>query len=59
MKTKPICHRDGSVTYWATYAQVWRHHVGYVPDYELASMPANERQRIINHFLRTPERLTR
>jgi hypothetical protein len=57
MNTKPICHRDGSITYWSTYKQVWFHRHIWLPDYELAAMPEHERKRIINH-LHLTERLT-
>lgn len=45
----PVCHRDGTVSYWSVYDQSWRVRVAHVPDRELAAMPDRERQRVIRH----------
>ena len=42
----PICHRDGTVTYWSVYHQVWVHRAAAVPDCELAAMREQERCRV-------------
>lgn len=39
-------HRDGTVTYWSVYEQVWNHRAEVVPDRELAAMSGDERKRI-------------
>lgn len=49
-KTATKFHRDGSVTYWSVYEQVWKERVFFVPDNELAAMPGQERERVIRHI---------
>jgi len=39
-------HRDGTVTYWSVYEQVWHHRAVVIPDQELAAMTDSERKRI-------------
>lgn len=38
-------HRDGTVTYWSVYQQLWRRHQFTVPAAELAAWSAAERSR--------------
>lgn len=42
-------HADGTLTYWSVYRQSWVEHVWPVdvPDRELAAMPQDEREQII------------
>lgn len=40
-------HDDGTVTYWSVYHQHWA--LGIPPVRELAAMPADERDRTIQH----------
>lgn len=49
-KTATKFHRDGSVTYWSIYDQTWKKRVFFVPDEELAAMPGQERERVIQHI---------
>jgi len=50
-KMRPILHRDGSVTYWSVYRQVWcRHHTTLVEDQEYAAMSAADRQQVLKHM---------
>lgn len=42
-------HRDGKVTLWDVYAQRWVT-TSQVRDEVLASLPADERQRVIRHL---------
>jgi hypothetical protein len=41
---KTICHRDGTVTYWSAYDQVWKRHEREISDRELAEMGSEERE---------------
>lgn len=45
-----ILHKDGTVTYWSVYSQVWERRVLSVPDEEYAAMPEKERNAIIRHL---------
>jgi hypothetical protein len=47
---KSICHRDGTVTYWSVYDQVWENHVEFISDRELAAMSSQERERVYWHL---------
>lgn len=47
-----ICHRDGTVTFWSVYKQVWVHRALSVPDEELAAMNEAEREKVIRHLER-------
>lgn len=42
-------HRDGTLTYWSVYDQVWirRAPMSSIPDQELAAMPRAIRTRIM------------
>ena len=45
---KTTFHRDGSVTFWNVYTQLWETcDSSSISDSILASLPANERERII------------
>lgn len=44
-------HRDGTVTYWSVYQQVWARG-DRVSDRELAAMSTEERERTIRHLTR-------
>lgn len=50
---KTIFHRDGTVTYWSVYQQVWVKRASRVPDHELAAMSPKERERVIKHLSKT------
>ena len=52
MNTRTKYHRDGTITYWSVYHQVWIEHVDYIPDEELAARNEHERARIIRHMAR-------
>ena len=49
------CHRDGTVSYWSIYNQVWTRS-RLVPDCELAAMGAAERARVRGHVVRASGR---
>ncbi len=50
---KTVYHRDGKVTYWSVYNQVWaRDWACSVPVRELAAMGAAEGARVIRHAMR-------
>lgn len=51
---KNICHKDGTVTYWSVYNQVWVDRAHYVPDDELAAMGDKERERVKRHLANNP-----
>jgi len=42
-------HRDGTVTYWSVYEQVWRR-TSEIPDSELAAMSIAEREQVERHI---------
>lgn len=46
----PICHRDGTVTFWSVYLQSWRTCVRFVDDAELAAMTPRTRARVMRHL---------
>jgi hypothetical protein len=50
MKTK--YHRDGSVTIWSVYEQVWRRcrSDNEIGDHEYAAMSEQERQKVSAHI---------
>jgi hypothetical protein len=39
-------HRNGTVTYWSVYSQVWRRRASLISAADLAAMPEPERSRI-------------
>ena len=45
-------HRDGTVTYWSVYQQVWVERAWIVPYRELAAMSEPERSKVIRHTSR-------
>ena len=46
-------HRNGDVTFWSVYRQVWlRCHASRISDRELAAMSSEERERITRHAAR-------
>jgi hypothetical protein len=45
-----VLHKDGTVTYWSVYSQVWERRVSSVPDEEYAAMPEMERTAVFNHL---------
>jgi hypothetical protein len=49
---RPTLHRDGTVTYWSVYREVWIYHDDAVPDRELAAMNEAERTRVRQHLMR-------
>jgi len=57
MSIKNTYHRDGTVTYWSVYNQVWVGHSSDVPDRELAAMPSDERQKVQRHLNLQPDTL--
>lgn len=48
--TAPTLHRDGTVTYWSVYQQVWVSHAASIPDDELAAMGSRRRARVMRHL---------
>lgn len=50
MSTHTKYHRDGTVTYWSVYRQVWIERAVAVPADELAAMPAHARNRVQQHL---------
>ena len=49
-KTTPKLHRDGTVTYWSVYRQVWVRRASAIPADELAAMDYMERSRVGGHL---------
>lgn len=47
---KVTLHRDGRVTYWSVYRQVWVNKAEYIPDRELAAMDGKVRNRVMKHM---------
>lgn len=43
-------HRDGTVTYWSVYHQVWVRRAHAIPDREYAAMNAKERAKALRHL---------
>lgn len=43
--TKPTLHRDGTITYWSVYRQIWVHRAADIPAKELAAMSVQDRHR--------------
>lgn len=50
MSTQTTYHRDGTVTYWSVYNQVWVKRAQSVPAKELAAMSSDERERVQRHL---------
>lgn len=50
MSIKTTYHRDGTVTYWSVYDQVWIKRAVDVPDQELAAMSSEEREKVQRHL---------
>lgn len=44
------CHRNGTITYWSVYEQVWIRNTDKISDRELAAMESTERDRVIKHL---------
>lgn len=55
---KTVCHKDGTVSYWSVYEQVWKDHAETVSDLELAAMGSLERDTVMCH-LRMPGAVAR
>lgn len=53
-KTKLSCtlHRDGTVTYWSVYQQVWQRS-SKISDRELAAMSTEERDKVTRHLAKS------
>jgi len=47
---KTTCHRNGTVTYWSVYSQVWMRQQDTISDRELAEMGEKERERVMRHL---------
>ena len=48
--TKIVLHRDGTVTYWSVYEQLWlTETVSQINDRELAAMGKENREKVIKH----------
>lgn len=45
----PKLRKDGSITYWSVYQQVWVTALD-IPDAELAAMTDAQRERVIRHI---------
>lgn len=50
VEIKATCHKDGTVTYWSVYQQVWVKRASSIPDNELAAMNNKERERVMRHL---------
>lgn len=50
MNLKTTYHRDGTVTYWSVYEEMWLNHADDVPDQELAAMSSEERAKVLSHL---------
>lgn len=48
---KPICHKDGTVSYWSVYSCVWMRSIAPSAE-ELAAMSADDRKRVVRHLER-------
>lgn len=48
-------HRDGTVTVWNVYTQSWDMRTGSPSDRVLASLPTEERERVIKHLERAKD----
>lgn len=46
----PICHRDGTVSYWSTRRQEWITFQEIMPDEDLAVIPFDEAARVRRHL---------
>jgi hypothetical protein len=46
---RPICHKDGTVSYWSVYFQLGVSRSRFLPDCELVAMSARDRARVIKH----------
>ena len=47
---KTTCHKDGTITYWSVYHQVWLRRQTTIPDRELVAMSLTERKRVMRHL---------
>ena len=47
---KTICHKDGTVSYWSVYDQMYVRRAARVPDREYAAMGTAERNRVMQHM---------
>lgn len=47
---KTTCDRNGTITYWSVYEQVWIRNTEEISDRELAAMESTERDRVIKHL---------
>ncbi len=48
----PTLHRDGTVTYWSVYRQVWIERAASIPDEEYAAMGTPGAWTVLSHVLR-------
>lgn len=51
MSIKTTYHRDGTITYWSVYSQMWIKRASVIPDRELAAMPSGEREKAQRHLV--------
>lgn len=51
MSFNPIYHRDGTVTYWSVYRQVWVSRASGISDEEYAAMDSRTRSRVKRHIV--------
>ncbi len=49
---RTIFHRDGTITYYSVYQQVWRRHLSSISDGDLAAISGSEHDRIERHLHR-------
>jgi len=48
---KSTYHRDGTISYWSTYQQVWiRSPAAQISDEDFLAMPAKERDHVVRHI---------
>lgn len=51
---RSVFHRDNSVTFWDVYQQQWvRYAAVSIPDRLLATLPSNERDRVLRLVAKT------
>lgn len=51
-KLDTVCHRDGTITYWSVFQQVWVSRAETLPVSEYLAMSFAERQRVVAHLRR-------
>jgi len=50
-KDRPVCHRDGSVSYWSPYQKRWIERDPAVRKRELVAMDHQDQMRVQEHLV--------